>query len=76
MADFPPRKYEFGLPAVVQQPFTFDGRDFKHGDAFPYAELGLDEYRMTGMWMAHLVDFVATPPPRATKPDKQRDARR
>ncbi len=67
MSDYPPRRFDFGQPAVVQQPFTMDGRDFKPGERFPYEELGIDKLRMRGFWLGSYVDFK----PASPKPDKR-----
>lgn len=74
--DFTPRRFDFGRPAVVQQPFTCSGKEYGHGEEFPYEQLGLDRWTMRGYWLSCLVDFVDEPiaapvdPPRKDKSGK------
>lgn len=74
MGDFAPRVFDFGKPAVCQQPITHGGKDYKPGDAFPYEQLGLSKLQMYGFWLTSLVDFRdETPVPQTKK--QQRAAR-
>jgi hypothetical protein len=57
--DHPPRRFDFGKPAVVQQPFTHAGVAYKHGDSFPYEKLGLGKLQVYGFWLTSRVDFRA-----------------
>lgn len=70
--DYPPRRFDFGQPAVVQQPFTHAGQEFKTGEPFPYEQLGLDKNAMRGFWLASLVDFLPASSAQAPKPGKRR----
>lgn len=74
--DFAPRVFEFGKPAVCLQPITFEGREFKPGEVFPYAELGLDKYRMIGFFQAMLVKFTDDAPTAATVAAKPAQSQR
>lgn len=65
MSDFSPRRFEYGQPASVQQPFTHGGRAFKPGEPFPYDELKLEKWQVHGFWLASLIDFK---PPAPVKP--------
>jgi hypothetical protein len=73
--DYPPRRFEFGLPAVVQQPFTHAGKSYKPGDVFPYEQLGLAKWQMQGFWLASLVDFKQPDLASSKKQGKQPQAR-
>lgn len=66
--DYPPRRFDFGQPAVAQQPFTHDGVDYTPGKPFPYEKLGLDRWQMLGFWQTSRVDFVSAAPKQ--KPSK------
>lgn len=65
--DYPPRRFDFGKPAVVQQPFVYAGRQYKHGEAFPYEQLGLGRVQMHGYWLSSLVDFTEAQAPKQEK---------
>lgn len=69
--DFPPRRFDFGQPAVAQRTFTHDGVDYVAGKPFPYEKLGLGKLQMHGFWLASLIDFV----PEAKKPAKHAASR-
>lgn len=77
MGDFAPRRFDFGKPAVCQQPITHAGKEYKPGDAFPYEQLGLSKLQMYGFWLALLVDFPAAEASQAapSSAKKQRAAR-
>jgi hypothetical protein len=68
--DYPPRRYDFGSPAVCQRDFTHAGVDYKRGDAFPYDQLGIDRFTLRGFWMSSMIDFPSSPP-QSSKNDKR-----
>ena len=52
-----PRKPTKGCAYVARVALTVTGgRQFQPGDDFPYAELGLDEFRAYQMWQAAQLD--------------------
>ena len=75
MTDFPPRVFDFGKPAVCQQPFTHEAVRYKPGEPFPYEQLGLTKLQMRGFWLASLVDFKDTAASAPSPAKKQRASR-
>jgi hypothetical protein len=71
MGDFPPRVFDFGKPAVCQQPFRYGDKNYSQGEPFPYEQFGLTKFQMHGFWLASLVDFQTAPALPTKKPDKR-----
>ena len=44
------RSFDLGRPFVAQNAFTFGGRGYAPGEAFPWRDLGVSELKLYGMW--------------------------
>ena len=50
-------------PAVVNDPFVFDGVSYATGTPFPHVALNLHRIDLLGLWKTGRVVFVDSPPP-------------
>lgn len=56
-----PKQPTHGCRYVARTRVTHGDRVFEPGEAFPYADLGLDEFRAYQMWQAALLDVDDSP---------------
>ena len=58
--------FDLESEALVSQPFTFNGRDYKAGEVFPHRDpkliaVGLDQGTVKGLWKVEKIRFTGRP---------------